>query len=256
MRTTLRRAVVVIAWSAICGVADAATLAGKVVADPRASLRVSVEQAGRLEAPPGGFPSPGQRLQAGQVLAYLRPNIPAPERRDLDAQLATADRDVTLGELQVRRFNAVDTGKFDGQITLPSLQILGDYRSARERQSQLSGALSGRQALTAERAGTVLASRARTDRDIAAGDTVFEIGDADGLAVEAISPDGQLDASAPVYATAIDGASTVLRLIAESFDPELRARRYLFAITGDAGLRVGEPVRIETAAPSRKAIAR
>jgi len=249
-------ACVVFASGLIGGVADAATLAGKVIADPRASLRVSVEQAGRLEAPPGGFPAPGQKLHAGQVIAYLQPNIPAPERRDLDALLATANRDVTVGELQVRRFNAVDTGQYDGQISLPSLQILGDYRSARARQAQLSGALDGRLALTTERAGTVLASRARTDRDVAAGDTVFEIGDAGGLAVEAISPDGQLDAGALGHATALDGSTAGLRLIAESFDPELRARRFLFAVTGDAPLRIGEPVRIEASNASLKTTAR
>ncbi|WP_168710455.1 HlyD family efflux transporter periplasmic adaptor subunit [Panacagrimonas perspica] len=245
-----------LAFGWIGGSAYAATLAGKVIADPRASLRVSVEQAGRLEAPPGGFPAPGQKLHAGQVIAYLQPNIPAPERRDLDALLATADRDVTLGELQVRRFNAVDTGQYDGQFTLPSLQILGDYRSARARKEQLTGALAGRLPLTAERAGTVLASRARTDRDVAAGDTVFEIGDAGGLAVEAISPDGQLDAGALEHATALDGSTAGLRLIAESFDPELRARRFLFAVTGDAPLRIGEPVRIEAASASRTPIKR
>jgi hypothetical protein len=231
------------------------TLAGRVVADPRASLRLSVEQAGRLQAPPGGFPSPGQRVAAGQVLAYLQPSIPAPERRDLDAQLANAERDVTLGELQVRRFNAMDTGVYDGQIALPSLQIMSDYHSAQARKAQLSVALDGRVALTAERAGTLLASRARTDRNLVAGETVFEIGAAGGLAVEALSPDPQLDARSFAQAIALDGSPVALHLIAESFDPDLRARRFLYAAPADSTLTIGEPVRVE-AAPARPVAAR
>lgn len=231
--------------------ASAATLPGKVVADPRTNLRVGVEQAGRLEAPPGGFPAPGQRLKAGQILAYLQPSIPAPERRDLDAQLATADRDVTLGELQVKRFNAVEIDQFDGQVSLPSLQILGDYKSARARKTQFAEALDGRLPLVATRSGTLLASRARSDRILAAGETVFEIGDAGGLAVEALTPDARLDALSLQQAITPDGAEAALELIAESFDPELRARRFLFAVAGDAPLRVGEPVRIQALAPVR-----
>ena len=226
--------------------AHAASLAGKVIADPRSNLRIGIEQAGRLEARPGGFPSPGQRLQAGQVLAYLQPSIPVPERRDLDAQLATASRDVTLGALQVKRFNAVEIGQFDGQVALPSLQILGDYNSARARKTQLAAALDGRLALVAPRGGTLLASRARSDRNLSAGETVFEIGDAGGLAVEALTPDARLDAASLRRAVTPDGTSTPLELIAESFDPDLRARRFLFAVTGDAPLRVGEPVRLQS----------
>ena len=230
---------------------NAATLAGRVVADPRSNLRIGTEQAGRLEAPPGGFPSPGQRLQAGQVLAYLRPSIPAPERRDLDAQLAAADRDVTLGELQVKRFNAVEVDQFDGQVALPSLQILGDYKSARARREQLSVALDGRLPLVAARSGTLLASRARSDRNLSAGETVFEIGDAGGLAVEALTPDVQLDAAGLQEAVTPDGATLPLELIAESFDPDLRARRFLFAVAGAPSLRVGEPVRIRSGDAAR-----
>lgn len=222
------------------------TLAGRVVADPRASQRVTTDQAGELEAPPGGFPSPGQRVREGQVLAWLRPGIPAPERRDLDAQLATASRDVKLGELQVRRFNANTADEFDGQLPLPSLQILGDYRSARERHAQFEGALQDRVALIAARGGTLLASRARQSRTVVSGETVFELIDGEGLAVEVLGPVPEgLAATRYDRAYPIDGgAPSTLHLVAQSFDPELRVPRLLFAVQGDSRLQPGEPVRV------------
>ncbi|MCC2656343.1 MAG: hypothetical protein K0Q76_1451 [Panacagrimonas sp.] len=226
-------------------------LPGRVIADPRASQQVTADQAGKLEAPSGGFPSPGERLRAGQIVAWLRPAIPAPERRDLDAQLATATRDVTLGELQVKRFNANATDAFDGQLALPSLQILGDYRSARERRAQLVGALEDRVALTAPRGGTVLASRARQARNVVGGQTVFELVDAGGLAVEVLSPLADVT-SARRYdrAVPVDGDTpSALQLVAQSFDPELRVQRLLFAVQGDSRLQPGEPVRVVATHP-------
>ena len=221
-------------------------LPGRVVADPRASLRVTADQAGELEAPSGGFPSPGDRLRPGQIVAWLRPAIPAPERRDLDAQLATATRDVTLGELQVKRFNANAADAFDGQLPLPSLQILGDYRSARERHAQLEGALRDRVALTAPNGGTLLSSRARQARTVVAGESVFELVDAGGLAVEVLSPlAGDRSADRYDQAVPVDGdAPSPLRLVAQSFDPELRVQRWLFAVQGPSRLQPGEPVRV------------
>lgn len=232
-------------------VAASPALPGRVIADPRASQQVTADQAGEIEAPAGGFPSPGQRLRAGQIVAWLRPAIPAPERRDLDAQLAAANRDVTLGELQVKRFNANATDAFDGQLPLPSLQILGDYRSARERRTQLSGALEDRVALFARRGGTVLSSRARQARTVTAGETLFDLVDAGGLAVEVSSPIA--DGLAPERydrAVPVDGdAPSALRLVAQSFDAELRLQRLLFAVEGDTRLQAGEPVRVVVAAP-------
>lgn len=120
---------------------DAFEVPGQVIVDPRRWSRVAADQAGFLEPPQGGFPVAGSSVRATQVLAYLRPNIPQPERRDLDADLAVAQRDVKLGALQVQRFNANEADQFDGQIPLPSIQILGDYRSAQVRQAQLQSVI-------------------------------------------------------------------------------------------------------------------
>lgn len=247
----LALALLLVSSHAIAATPTLEALPGRVIADPRASQRVTADQAGELEAPSGGFPSPGQRLRTGQIVAWLRPAIPAPERRDLDAQLATANRDVTLGELQVKRFNANAADAFDGQLPLPSLQILGDYRSARERSAQLTGALEVRVALSAPRGGTVLASRARQARTVAAGETVFELIDAGGLAVEVLSPlADDLPARRYDQAVPVDGdAPSALRLVAQSFDPELRVQRLLFAVQGESRLQPGQPVRVVASAP-------
>ena len=227
-----------------CGAAQAApTLAGKVVADPRLHTRIAADQAGTLEPPPGGFPLAGARVSTGQVLAYLRPSIPGPERSDLDAQLAAARRDVTLGELQVRRFNISEADQFDGQRAMPSLQILGDYQSAKVRQAQLEAALEGRVALVAPTDATLLSSRAQRDRVLAAGDPVFDLTSSSGMAIEVLTADPQLDASSLKLIRGKAKAPASLQLLSEQFDGQLRARRLLYAVDS-SGLAVGELVTL------------
>jgi hypothetical protein len=63
-------------------------LQGLVVMDPNAGGQVQATQAGRLVPPPQGFPSLGQRVQRGQLLAYVEPVTGALERSAQTAQIA------------------------------------------------------------------------------------------------------------------------------------------------------------------------
>ena len=49
--------------------AEAATIVGRVIADPTSGGRVQSAQAGRIEPPEGGLPVLGQRVTRRQVLA-------------------------------------------------------------------------------------------------------------------------------------------------------------------------------------------
>jgi cobalt-zinc-cadmium efflux system membrane fusion protein len=63
-------------------------LSGKVVMDPNAGGKVQALIAGRLEPGPRGFPSLGQRVNKGEVLAWVVPSTGMIERSNQSAQLA------------------------------------------------------------------------------------------------------------------------------------------------------------------------
>ena len=52
-------------------------LPGRIITDPNASGYVQSALAGRLSAPPKGFPRLGTRVEKGDVLAYVTPPIQA-----------------------------------------------------------------------------------------------------------------------------------------------------------------------------------
>lgn len=216
----------------------------RVVADPGASLRVMADQDGVLEPPPGGFATPGAAVAAGAPLAILHPTLAEPQRRDLEAELAQAQRDVDLGRLQIDRYQIDEAESIEVHLLTAAVQILIDYRAAQERLRQLQRALSGTIELRAPRAGRVLRSTARAGRVVQAGEPLFELDGGEAVAVEAVVDDARfaLDASALAYGG--DGRAIPLRRTASGFDPRTRLRRVLYAADGDATLAVGEPLQL------------
>ncbi|MGQ0699200.1 MAG: hypothetical protein ACT4PZ_13265 [Panacagrimonas sp.] len=217
-----------------------------MIVDPRHASGVASDQAGFLEPPPGGFPVAGSSVRAGQILAYLRPSIPQLERRDLDSELAMAQRDVKLGALQVERFNANEADQFDGQIPLPSIQILGDYRSAKVRETQFQTALSGRAALIAPVDALMWSSRARADLAVDTGETVFELAELHGLVIEVLVTRSLSDPAAINRFQSGRGTAHQTRLVSQTFDPALRTYRLLYTADPSAQLAVGQPVSLST----------
>ncbi|MGQ0503048.1 MAG: hypothetical protein ACT4P0_10665 [Panacagrimonas sp.] len=218
------------------------TVLGRVIADPRWARQVASHQAGWLEPPPGGFPVAGSSVRAGQVLGYLRPGMTRLERSDLEAELATAQRDVALGALQVKRFNANEADQFDGQLPLPSIQILGDYRSAQEREAQYRKGLKGQLALTAPADAWVVDSTAGAGRSIEAGEALFELAPANRLVIEGLAARPAREALDQFRA---DGMTwQPAQLIAEGFDPALRSYRQLYSVSAGARLVPGQPVSL------------
>lgn len=217
---------------------------GRVIADPRTARRVVADQVGRIDPSPAGFPVPGTRVHAGQVLGWLTPVMPGPLRRDLDAELASADRDVRYGAIQVQRFNVDEAEVVADDLSrpIPSIQILGEYRSAKARQGDLDRGLNDRVALVAPVDATVLKSAAQAGRVVAAGDVLFELA-ADGpLAIEVRGADALPD---PHRVQGQDRDRSIpLTFLSDRFDPATRARVLLFAAPADAGLTAGQPLRL------------
>lgn len=166
-------------------VAPMASLTGRVIADPNRSGRVRAPQSGRLMPPEGGFPLPGMRVKAGEVMGYVELVLRAEDGSGISEQLAGLDKDIRLAQQQWNRLSnlkgAVAQAEIDdARATLDGL--------TRQREA-LSRAIAKRVPLTAPVDGVVIASNAVPglmieDRDVT---LVFEIAEPDALLVEALS---------------------------------------------------------------------
>jgi len=139
-------------------------LAGKVVMDPNAGGKVQAMVAGRLEAGPKGFPSMGQSVRKGDVLAYVVPASGQIERANQAAQLAELRAARTLAEKRVTRLRELAD-------TVPKKDIEAaesELASLTERVTAVGGGLSNRDALMAPVSGLIASSNAVAGQVVAA----------------------------------------------------------------------------------------
>ncbi len=227
-------------------------LAGRVVVDPRRLERIRAGEAGRIEATDRGFIAPGSRVERDSVLAWLRPALPEPQRRDLEAQLAQARRDVALGRLQIERFSIDESRAFEGHLVTPSIRITSEYRAALARQAQLERTLSERIAIRAPTSGIVLRNNVQSGRVVRNGDVLFELDGGARLAVEAPIDTAARRQVSVATSTLTAPFALALSYLGDRFDASSRQWLALFSIEDDApALQAGQPVRVHIAAETR-----
>jgi len=220
-------------------------LPARVVADPRRELRIAAPQDGVVEPVGAALPLAGQLVKAGEILAWLKPVLSQPDRRDMETDLAAADRDIRLGRIQISRYDINETEHLDIRLPTPSLEIITNYHSAQARSSELQGALGKALPLVAPRSGTILRSPAVAGRVALAGQILFELNAPGALAVEAEYADNDIDADAVQQATTIDGHVLGLRFLGDSYDSGLRSHRALYAVADpDADVHVNQPMML------------
>lgn len=223
------------------------SLPARVVLDPRRELRLAAPQDGRIEAIRGrALPQAGEELRAGELIAWLRPVLAQTERRELGVDLAEAERDRAVGQLQLDRFGIKDAPRFEIPLPTPTIQILTDFRIASARAESLQGALNGRIALRAPRSGRVLRSQLREGQAVSAGGSLIELSAPGALAVELRHSEPALDAARLRTALTADGERLPLQLLGESYDPQLRQRLALYAVLSEpVTLAVNQPLSLE-----------
>lgn len=215
-------------------------LNGRVGIDPNAGGRVQAPFSGRIEAGPKGLPVAGQRVEKGQVLAYLRPVASAVERGNQQAQLVDIRTNRMLAEQRVKRLEALEG-------TVPQKEIeaaRAELASLTGRERAVSSTVSGSEAITASASGVIAAANALAGQIIEARDVLFDIVDPNRMVVEASTPDASLanriaDASianAPEAKLTFLGAGRSLRdgALPVSFRANLK----------NAVLAVGQPVTV------------
>jgi membrane fusion protein, heavy metal efflux system len=182
-------------------------MVGTLVPDPNASGRVQSSQPGRLEPTDRGFPILGQRVERGQVLAFVLPTYSAAERGGLVQNAAELDAQITILDARVRRLVALRGSVSEREISEAQAELAG----ARQRRAAIQPALSGRESLVAPVSGVVSVVRGAVGQLVDSQVSVFDIVDPSRLWVEALAFERQgLDRVTGASATLADGRTVEL----------------------------------------------
>lgn len=217
-------------------------LAGKVVMDPNAGGKVQAMVAGRLEAGPKGFPSMGQSVRKGDVLAYVVPASGQIERANQSAQLAELRAARTLAEKRVTRLRELAD-------TVPKKDIEAaesELASLTERVTAVGGGLSNRDSLIAPVSGLIASSNAVAGQVVDARELVFEVIDPKRLRVEALAYDPELAADVAAASIAVGQERVLLAFVGGARSLREQALPLMFRGEGEllGRLAVGQPLKV------------
>lgn len=217
-------------------------LAGKVVMDPNAGGKVQAMVAGRLEAGPRGFPSIGQSVRKGDVLAHVVPASGQIERANQAAQLAELRAARSLAEKRVARLRELSD-------TVPKKDVEAaesELASLTERVTAVGGGLRNRDALIAPVSGLIASSNAVAGQVVDARELVFEVVDPKRLRVEALAYD--FDLATDVAAASIAVGQERVSLVFVGGARSLREQALPLMFRGEdellGRLAVGQPLKV------------
>lgn len=218
-------------------------LQGLVVMDPNAGGAVQALQAGRLLPPPGGFPTLGQRVQRGQLLAYVQPAAGSLERSAQAAQVAELRASLGLAEKREARLQQLADTVPRRDIEAVQAEVAG----LKARVAALGQGLSGRDALLAPVSGVIASANAVAGQVVDARELVFEVVDPQRLRIEALAFDPQTAADiGAAFRVVDDGPPQPLRFLGAAARLREQALPLNFAAAqGSAsGLVLGQSVRV------------
>ncbi|MFM2042242.1 MAG: hypothetical protein RLY86_818 [Pseudomonadota bacterium] len=222
------------------------TLPGRVIPDPNGTARVQATQTGLVEPPEGGLPLVGQRVEAGQILAYVTGAVGTVERGDVEERTADLDKQIQIARRRVERLSSL-TGVV---ATREIEEAQADLTGLRRQRAALDPTLTRREAVRTPIAGIVsrtgvVPGQMIDDRD----ETVlFEIVDPARLLVEAVAFDPAVGRTVQGANAVAGGSAARLSFLAEAPVRRETAIPLLFRVEdGAAGLGVGTLVQVHAA---------
>ncbi|MBI3283322.1 MAG: efflux RND transporter periplasmic adaptor subunit [Burkholderiales bacterium] len=215
-------------------------LNGWAALDPNAGGLVQAPFSGQVAAAPSGLAVAGQRVQKGQVLAYLTPVASAIELGNQQAALAELRANRGLLTQRLQRLLALE-----GSVPRKEIEAArAELQSLQGRESAIAASLSGRVAIRAGTGGILAGAHALNGQIVNAHEMLFEIVDPQRLLVVAHTIDPSLlerVASARLSAY----PSVTLRLQGGSRQMQDGALALNFlAHTAGASLAVGQPLTV------------
>ncbi|MBP9232707.1 MAG: HlyD family efflux transporter periplasmic adaptor subunit [Phenylobacterium sp.] len=217
-------------------------LSGKVVMDPNAGGKVQALIAGRLEPGPRGFPSLGQRVNKGEVLAWVVPSTDTLGRSSQAAQVAELRAAKGLAEKRLVRLKELAD-------TIPRKEIEAaesEIDSLNGRIAALGAGLSNRDALVAPVSGIVAMSNAVAGQVVEARESVFEVVDPKRQRIEALAYDTAQALDVVSGSLAVGDARVALAFVGAARSLREQALPLMFRGEGNAleNLAVGQPVKV------------
>lgn len=168
--------------------AGSVELPGRVIMDPNAGGRVQAVLGGRVEPGPRGLPAAGQRVRAGEVLAYLRYQAEPFARANQQSQLAELRAARTVAQQRVRRLESLEGTVPRKEIEAARAELAGLV--ARER--SVGASLSAREPLVAPVSGVIARADVVRGQVVEPRDVLFEVIDPTRVLVEATTADPAL----------------------------------------------------------------
>jgi membrane fusion protein, heavy metal efflux system len=160
-------------------------LPGRVVMDPNAAGRVQPVHGGRVEPAANGLPVAGQKVQRGQVLAYLRHHPEPYAKANQQAELAGLTASRSLAEQRVKRLESLEG-------TVPRKEIeaaRAELTVLTQREQTIGRSLNARESLVAPVSGVIARADVTAGQVVNAGETLFEVTDPARVLVEATTVD-------------------------------------------------------------------
>lgn len=193
----------------------AVRLTGRIVANPNFSGVVQSTIQGRYQAPAGGVPALGMRVQAGDLLGTIAPSFASIDSSDMAQTLGDLDQKISIAQSklarqeQLLRTNVVARAAVDDT----KLELDGLVR----RRAELNEARVRPEELRAPVGGVVAVTRVMSGQVVTQSERIIEIVDPSRLLVEAlvfdqISPDAVSEA----YALVGGDAQVKLRFLGRS----------------------------------------
>jgi len=224
-------------------------LIGTVIADPASEGRVQAPMDGAIELGDAGVAFVGERVKAGDVLAYLAPSMPVYERGYLEQLTAEVDGELRIAEQRLERLRGV-RGNFVAQKDIDD--TLAELAALQQRKRVLEPKSEQRVALKAPVDGIISVATVRAGQVVNARDTLFEIVDPQRLWIEAIGVSktyGEIGAS---HAVLEKGQSFPIKHVGSAPTLRHQARPLFFEVVEPhSALAIGTRVRVvlRTGAP-------
>ncbi|WP_375461097.1 efflux RND transporter periplasmic adaptor subunit [uncultured Enterovirga sp.] len=220
----------------------AVELPGRIIADPNASGFVQAANAGRLSAPPGGFPQLGATVRKGEVLAYVTPPVQTVDVSDMRQRQGELDQQIAIVARRVQRFEPLAK---TGAITIVQLdESRLELQGLKDRREALDRIRQEPEALVAPVSGVIAEANAAAGIMAQTSLIVFQIIDPSRLWVEALS----FEAVPRLQQATVrlsDGRSLELAFQGSGLADRNQSVPVRFAIKGDTRrLRVGQFVTV------------
>lgn len=163
----------------------AVELPGRIISDPNASGYVQSALAGRLSAPPKGFPVLGTRVEKGDVLAFVTPPIQAIDVSDMRQKEGELLQQISIVERRVARFEQLIKTEAVARAQLDDARL--ELKGLLERRTSLELSRREPEALIAPVSGVIAAANTIAGQLAQPNSVIFEIVDNARLWVEALS---------------------------------------------------------------------